>query len=242
MSQTKVSNIESGKLTPTVVDVELIVGALDVSAPEASELLRLVRTANTEWQDDWSSRRRGLDKKQDELARLEAASTEFRYFLLSAITGLLATPEYVRASLADLPGDQSKTIAKKLERQSTLYDPAKSFTFLLTEQAARWPFVPPLAMATQLDRLASLSRIPTVRIGIVPMRGHIPLMPLNTFTLYDRRLATVETDTGVLVLRDYRDVSAYRQAFDRFMAHAVFGDDCRALLAEWSEAFTRQRQ
>ncbi|MEC3996511.1 helix-turn-helix transcriptional regulator [Actinacidiphila sp. DG2A-62] len=242
MSQTKVSNIESGKLTPTVVDVELIVGALDISAPEASELLRLVRTANTEWQDDWSSRRRGLDKKQDELARLEAASTEFRYFLLSAITGLLATPEYVRASLADLPGDQSKTIAKKLERQSTLYDPAKSFTFLLTEQAARWPFVPPLAMATQLDRLASLSRIPTVRIGIVPMRGHIPLMPLNTFTLYDRRLATVETDTGVLVLRDYRDVSAYRQAFDRFVAHAVFGDDCRALLAEWSEAFTRQRQ
>ncbi len=91
MSQTKVSNIESGKLTPTAVDVELIIGALDVSGPEVADILALVRTANTEWQDDWSSRRRGLDKKQNELARLEAASTEFRFFLLSAITGLLAT-------------------------------------------------------------------------------------------------------------------------------------------------------
>lgn len=112
MSQTKVSNIESGKLTPSLVDVELILEALGVDSPVAAEILSLARTANTEWQDHWSSRRRGLDKKQNELARIEAVSTEFRYFLPSMITGLLATPEYVRASISDVPGDQSKAIAK----------------------------------------------------------------------------------------------------------------------------------
>lgn len=242
MSQTKISNIESGKLTPAIVDVELILEALGAEGPLAVEILTLARSANTEWQDHWASRRRGLDKKQNELARLEAASTEFRYFLLSMITGLLATPEYVRASIADVPGDQSKTIAKKLERQTVLLDPEKSFTFLLTEQAVRWPLLPPLAMAMQLDRLASVSRIPNVRLGVIPLTGHMPERPLNTFTLYDRRLATVETGTGALILRDHRDVTAYRQDFERYEQYAVFGDVCRELLSEWSEIFTRQRE
>ncbi|MCF3120820.1 helix-turn-helix transcriptional regulator [Streptomyces arenae] len=242
MSQTKVSNIESGKLTPAVIDVELILEALGIDDPTASQILELVRTANTEWQDHWSSRRRGLDKKQNELSRFETVTTEFRFFLLSAITGLLATPDYVRASIADVPGDQSKTIAKKLERQSILYDPSKSFTFLLTEQAVRWPLLPPLAMAMQLDRLASVSRIPNVRLGVIPLAGRIPEMPLNTFTVYDRRLATVETGTGALILRDHRDVNAYREEFERYESHAVLGDECRALLNDWATIFTRQRE
>ncbi|MEU8959984.1 helix-turn-helix transcriptional regulator [Streptomyces sp. NPDC048518] len=242
MSQTKVSNMESGKLAPAIVDVELILAALGGDDPAASKIRELVRTANTEWQDHWSSRRRGLDKKQNELARIETVTTEFRFFLLSAITGLLATPEYVRASIADAPGDQSKTIAKKLERQGVLYDASKSFTFLLTEQAVRWPLLPPLAMAMQLDRLASVSRIPKVRLGVIPLVGHISEMPLNTFTVYDRRLATVETGTGALILRDHRDVNAYREDFERYESYAVFGDECRELLYEWSGIFTRQRE
>ncbi|MFE9435472.1 helix-turn-helix domain-containing protein [Streptomyces sp. NPDC006640] len=242
MSQTKVSNIESGKLTPALVDVELILDALGAEGSEAEELLTLARSANTEWQDHWSSRRRGLDKKQNELARLEAASTEFRYFLLSMITGLLATPEYVRASIADVPGDQSKTIARKLERQSVLLNTRKSFTFILTEQAVRWPLLPPLAMAMQLDRLVSVSRLPNVRLGVIPLTGHIRETPLNTFTLYDRRLATVETGTGALILRDHRDVTAYREDFERYETYAAFGDACRSLLSEWSDSFTRQHE
>ncbi|MEU6443849.1 helix-turn-helix transcriptional regulator [Streptomyces sp. NPDC047046] len=241
MSQTKVSNIESGKLTPSLLDVEMILEALGVRESMAAQVLSLARTANTEWQDHWSSRRRGLDKKQNELSRLESASTEFRFFLLSMITGLLATPDYVRASIADVPGDQSKTIAKKLERQQVLYDPGKSFTFVLTEQAVRWPLLPPAAMAMQLDRLVSVSRIPGVRLGVIPLSGHLPERPLNTFTVYDRKLATVETGTGALLLRDRRDVLSYLSDFESYERYAVFGDECRELLSEWSVFFTRQR-
>ncbi len=244
MSQTKVSNIESGKLTPSLVDVELILEALGADNPISAEILSLARTANTEWQDHWSSSRRGLDKKQNELARLEAVSTEFRFFLPTMITGLLATPDYVRASLARNSGDMSKTVAKKLERQQILMDSAKFFTFLLTEQAVRWPLASPIAMAMQLDRLASVSRIPNVRLGVIPLRmvGPVVETPLSVFTVYDRRLVQVETHTGALILRDHRDVSAYRDDFDRYESYAVFGDECRELLTEWSMSFTRQRQ
>ncbi|MFE7129569.1 helix-turn-helix domain-containing protein [Streptomyces sp. NPDC057638] len=244
MSQTKISNIESRKLTPDIVDVELILEALHVDRALARDILSLARTANTEWQDDWSSQRRGLDKKQNELSRLEVVTTEFRFFLPTMITGLLATPEYVRASLSRNAGDMSKTIAKKLERQRVLKDSAKRFTFLLTEQAVKWPIVSPGGMSMQLDHLVSLSRIPTVRIGIIPngLAGPVGVNPLSVFTIYDRRLVTVETPTGGVLLRDYRDIAEIREQFDRCEEIAVFGDDCRALLSNWSGIFTRQRE
>lgn len=244
MSQTKISNIEGGKLTPTVLDVELIIEALGMDGPVSEEILGLARTANTEWQDQWASQRRGLDKKQNELARLESLTTEFRFFLPTMITGLLATPDYVRASLAGNSGDMSKIVAKKLERQQVLLDSSKFFTFLLTEQAVRWPLASPIAMAMQLDRLASVSRIPNIRLGVIPLGtvGPIAETPLSVFTVYDRRLVQVETNTGALILRDHRDVNAYRDDFDRYESYAVFGDECRELLSEWSMIFTRQRQ
>lgn len=117
-----------------------------VRAEHVEQMSPATHAADTEWQDVWSQRDRGLDKKQDELAEFERLSTEFRYFLPSMVTGLLATPAYVRASLARSPGDHSKTIAKKLERQAVLHDVSKRFTFLLTEQAVRWPILPVPAM------------------------------------------------------------------------------------------------
>ncbi|MEU9290820.1 helix-turn-helix transcriptional regulator [Streptomyces sp. NPDC048275] len=239
MSQTKISNIEGGKLTPTIVDVELILEAIGTESPVATEILALARTADTEWQDLWASRRRGIDKKQNDLARLESVTTEFRFFLPTMITGLLATPDYVRASLARNPGNMSKTVAKKLERQQILMDPSKFFTFLLTEQAVRWPLASPVVMAMQLDRLASVSRIPNVRLGVIPLGtvGPVAETPLSVFTIYGRRLVQVETHTGALILRDHRDVTAYRDDFERYESYALYGDECREQLAEWANRF-----
>ncbi|MFE4666083.1 DUF5753 domain-containing protein [Streptomyces sp. NPDC056716] len=198
----------------------------------------------TEWQDHWNSRHRGIDEKQNDLARLEVVTTEFRFFLPTMITGLLATPDYIRASLAKHSEDTSKVVAKKLERQQILTNPSKVFTFLLTEQGVRWPLTTPTAMALQLDRLTSVSRIPNVRLGVIPLGtvGPITETPLSVFTVYDRRLVKVETHTGALILRDHEDVSAYREDFARYESYAVYGDECRELLSEWAEIFTRQRE
>ncbi|WP_256252317.1 DUF5753 domain-containing protein [Streptomyces sp. yr375] len=204
---------------------------------ESGKVQALSRTANIEWQDVWSQRRTGLEKKQNELAEFERSSTEFRYFLPSMVTGLLATPEYVRASLAHVPGDQSKAIARKLERQSVLYDTPKSFTFILTEQAVRWPFLPAPAMAVQVDRLVSLSLLPNIQIGVIPLEGHLPISPLNTFTVYDARVATVETHTGAMVFRDHRDISAYLKEFSAYEEHASFGEVARERLSGWAHRF-----
>lgn len=188
---------------------------------------------DTEWQSSWSQQRTGLSRKQNELAEMERASTEFRYLLPSMVTGLLATPEYAAASLAHIPGDHSDAVARKLERQAVLHDTSKRFTFILTEQAVRWPYLPPPAMAAQIDRLAAISQLPAVRLGVIPLVGHMPVAPLNTFTVYDARTATVETSTGVMVFRSSRDVSAYLDEFAVYEGYARFGEEARDRLSAW---------
>ncbi|WP_030408426.1 helix-turn-helix domain-containing protein [Streptomyces albus] len=237
MSQSKISKIETGKITPTLIDVERILRALEAPESLIAEVMALARIANTEWQDARSLRRKGLDKKQNELAQLEKSSTEFRFFLLSMITGLLSTPEYIRASLEHIPGDHSKAIARKLERQAVLYDESKHFTFILTEQAVRFPKVPAAAMAVQIDHLASLSYLPSVRIGVIPTGTYLPGCPLNTFTIYDDRMATVESSTGIMVFRDPRDVTAYLDEFSSYEGQALFEEEAREHLSAWANAY-----
>jgi len=49
MSQAKISRIETGRVLPTVVDVERVLHALDVPAEQAQELLKLVRATNVDF-------------------------------------------------------------------------------------------------------------------------------------------------------------------------------------------------
>ncbi|WP_369374989.1 helix-turn-helix domain-containing protein [Streptomyces sp. cg36] len=237
MSQTKLSSIETGRITPGLVDVELILRALDAPPEMVAEVAAIARLANTEWQGKRASWRRGLEKRQSELAGLEAEAVTLRYFLPAMVTGLLATPEYIRASLGHSPVDISKTVAKKLDRQAVLYDNRKLFTFLLTEQAARWAVVPRAAMAVQIDRLISLSHLPNVRIGVIPLGSAIRRGPMNTFTVYDQRLATVETFTGRIVFRDARDIAEHLEVFGLYERHALFDEDARELLGDWATSY-----
>jgi transcriptional regulator with XRE-family HTH domain len=239
MSQSKVSKIETGKVIPSVVDVERILQALNAPPQVLSDVTALAKLANTEFKDVRSLLRKGLEKRQHELSGMEMVTTEFRFFLPAMITALIGTPEYIRASLADMPGDTSKAIAKKLERQAVLYDTAKNFSFVLTESAVRLPLLSPAVMALQLDRLVSLSHLSNIQLGIIPVTERPPIGPLNTFTVYDERLVTAETFTGAVVMRDPRDVAFHIDLFRRFAAVALFGDDARERLAECAADFRR---
>lgn len=235
MSQSKISRIEGNKTRPSLLDVEQILRGLDASPAIAAEVMALARIAQTEWQDGRTLRRKGLDKKQVQLAGLEASSTTFRYFLLSMITGLLATPEYVRASLAQAPPEQqAKAVGMKLDRQRVLFDRSKQFTFILTEQAVRYPLVPPDELAMQIDRLASLTHQSNIRLGVIPMGVHFTSGALNTFTVYDETLATAELDLGAIVFRDSRDVQDLIRRFIGYEEHALFGEQAREHLAAWA--------
>jgi transcriptional regulator with XRE-family HTH domain len=237
ISQSKISKIETGKALATATDVERILTALGTGQDRTADLVALARLANTEFQSVRASLRRGLHHKQRELAALEAGARHVRFFLPLMITGLLQTPEYARASVANFPGDHPQAVARRLDRQAALYDPARRFTFILTEAAVRWQLCEPRVMAVQMGRLASLSELPNVCLGIIPLDAFVPDGPLNTFTVYDDRIATAETFGGVIMMRDPRDIAYHLELFGFFERYAATGDEARALLASYARRF-----
>lgn len=235
MSQSKVSRIETGRLLPSVVDVEQMLTALGVDRATQNELMVLARVANAEYQDVRASVRRGLHYRQRELAALETTATHMRHFLPALITGLLQTPEYMRAAMntpvEPATGDTAQAVALKLQRQAVLHDQTKYFEFLLTESAIRWQLCEPSIMAVQIDRLVSLSWRPNIRIGVLPLSARVTDGAYHTFVAYDRRLVTIELFTGQLVLRDPKDIEHYRALFDFFDRHTLWDDHARGVLA-----------
>jgi hypothetical protein len=133
--------------------------------------------------------------------------------------------------------DTNPAIALKLERQAVLHDRSRNFEFLLTESAVRWRLCTALVMAAQIDRLVSLSRLPNVHIGLLPLSAHVPDGAYHTFVTYDARLVTVELFTGQLVLRDPKDIDHYHALFDFFATRALWQEDARRFLGELADTF-----
>lgn len=69
MSQSKISRIESGKILPSVVDVERILTALDVPAEAAGELLALARHANVQHTSWRAVAEIGIWRKQEDYSK-----------------------------------------------------------------------------------------------------------------------------------------------------------------------------
>jgi transcriptional regulator with XRE-family HTH domain len=241
MSQSKVSRIETGLALPSVLDVDLMLGAMGVDTDTREDLLALARVANAEYQDIRTSVRRGLHLRQKELATLENNSSRLRFFLPGLITGLLQTPDYMHRALNSpvdpVSADRSRSIAVKIERQAVLRNLHKRFDFLLTESALRWQLCDSEAMAAQLDHLVSVSAFPNVEIGILPQQVLIGDGPLNGFVIYDTRLVTIELFSGQLILRDPRDIEYHCGLFDYFSEHALVGDDARQLTASIADDY-----
>ncbi|WP_350309776.1 helix-turn-helix domain-containing protein [Streptomyces yunnanensis] len=246
MSAGKLSKIETGKALPTVRDVELLLTDLGVSDAAKAEFLEAARMEATEATAWRTLRRMGPWKHQNAISAIEAQTERLRLFQGQLIPGLLQTPEYVSAVFAlppELPDEtKKKTIAARLERQSTLYDSGRSFHFLICEHVLRWRICAPVVMTVQLDRLASLSRLPNVAIGVIPLSDRMPDFPMTCFSLHDDRLVIIETFHSEITTREPGDVQAYAATFERFTSVALYGDALRTMLANIRDDFLREQE
>nr|SBP00146.1 hypothetical protein BN4615_P9662 [Nonomuraea gerenzanensis] len=53
-------------------------------------------------------------------------------------------------------------------------------------------------MRAQLDRLANISTLTNVRLGVVPWSAELPRVPLHGFAVFDGERVVVETYTRLL--------------------------------------------
>jgi transcriptional regulator with XRE-family HTH domain len=239
VGQPTVSKVENGRMVPSLDVLDRLSGALGLdesTAREVRELLAAVAMAADSGQPEDSSAPAGA-AVDDEVRSAQLV----RSFQCVVLPAMLQSAEYARHVFEGAPNatpeSVGRAVAARVERQSVLYEPGRESVFVLTEAVLRtWPGTPALMLA-QLDRLLAVESLSTVRLGVIPWRQPVPVLPRHGFTLCDRRAVVVETFGAERVSVDAVEVASYEEAFGRFERAAVFGGEVRELLLQVMKKF-----
>ncbi|NUV60825.1 helix-turn-helix transcriptional regulator [Streptomyces sp. CAI-85] len=239
VGQPTVSKVENGRMVPSLDVLDRLSRALgldEATALEVRELLAAVEAAAVSDRPEDGEPATGA--AVDEEVRSARLVRSFQCVVLPA---MLQSAEYARhvfeAAPDATPESVGRAVAARVDRQSVLYEPGRESVFVLTEAVLRtWPGTPALMLA-QLDRLLAVESLSTVRLGVVPWRRPVPVLPRHGFTLCDRRAVVVETFGAGLVSTDSAEVTSYEDTFGRFERAAIFGEDVRKLLLQVMQEF-----
>jgi transcriptional regulator with XRE-family HTH domain len=236
LNQATISRIETGNIVPRASTLDKILDALDASRAVRRRLSDHLHSLHSELASWDAVVRSGMRRKQEQVRKIEAESSVLRVFQPAMIPGLLQTADYARQVFQEVGDthtaqDVEEALAARLDRQKVLLDTTKQFQFVITEGALRWWYCPPELMVAQLRHIASLSRLTNVRLGVIPWTTQVPLVPLNSFVIFDDHLVSVETYANELLLRDPADVSLYQRAFEKLDNCAEHGSKARSIVS-----------
>src|SRR4029453_2716518 len=241
ISQSRISRIETGHLVPADDEVDRLADALGADANARGELQDKARAARTSMRSWRLLHGQGFAPHQSGIARMEEAATRMRVFQPNLIPGLLQTAEYARRAieLATTRQDIALGVARRMARQSILYDRAKSFEFLITEGALRWRIAPADVHVGQLNHVASLATLANVSVGIIPWHAQVAAHQSTMFCLFDDASAYVELLNGEVTTEDRNDLAQYAASFTALRQAAVTGENAIAELHRIASELTR---
>jgi transcriptional regulator with XRE-family HTH domain len=233
---TKISKIEHGRSMPSEADIELwcfhcraesqipdLTAAARGIEKMYVELKRLLRT--------------GTARYQQELLDEETRTRHFRIFDLAIIPGALQTPGYATVRLSEfadmvgIPADIEDTVAVRMERGRLLLSGDRLFHFVLGEHSLRAAVADRGVMEDQLRHLVEASRLPRLRLGILPTRAR-HYMTFCGFWIFDDREVQIETYSAAVRIRQPREIALYAKAFEHYSRRAVYGQQARDLISQ----------
>lgn len=245
-TRAKVPKIENGRQMPTEADIQAwteITGTPESTA-ELLAMLAEAQAVHREWRHKLRSGQATLQVEYDELVR-DAA--RIRNFEIMLVPGLLQTPEYARYRALEAvrvhgasPDGVEATITARMKRGEVLYDSSKAFEFIITEAALRYLLCPPAVMIGQFDRLMVTSRMPNVKLGIIPPGVELAIAPMIGYIIVDD-VALAETFTSMETYQG-AEAAKYAEIFDALMAESVTGDDARRLITLAAEELQTNRE
>jgi len=241
--QAKVSKLETGRQTATPDDLKAWAEATGHPAT-AEELLARLQGLETHVRSWRRQLRAGHRPVQDVLTIEYERSTVLHAWQGAMVVGMLQTADYARAiftrfaELQQSPRDVEDAVRARVQRQQLLFQPGRTFHILMWEGALHAAVAPPEVLAAQLDSIATVIGLDTVRLGIVPFGAQLAIPPGNGFWLYDDRLAIVEEWHAELWLNDLETVALYQRVWDTLDSSAVYGTHARRLLARARAHFT----
>jgi transcriptional regulator with XRE-family HTH domain len=233
---TKVSKIEHGHTMPSAADIELWCfhcGA-DNQIPDLTAAARGIEKMYVELK---RLLRSGAAGYQRELLKEEIRTRHFRIFNPAVIPGALQTQEYAATRLTEfadmvgIPADVEDTVAARMERGRLLLSGDRLFHFVLGEHALRAALADRNVMADQLGHLLEVSRLPRLRLGVVPTRVR-HYMTFGGFWIFDNRVVQLETYSAAITVTQPREIAMYAKVFDHYSDRALYGQQAGDLISQ----------
>ena len=178
----------------------------------------------------------GLRQAQEGRHALYERTKGFRSYSSWLVPGLIQTRAYTRAALTairqhrGLPDDVEEALAARMHRQRILNETNRRFAFLIEESVLRSGIGGTEVMAGQLGHLITVSSLPNVSLGIVPMRPDRTRWPAEGFWIFDTDQVNSELVSGYLTITQPREVEMYAQTFAQLAAQAAYGPTARTLI------------
>jgi transcriptional regulator with XRE-family HTH domain len=235
-SQGKVSKMENGATRkPARADVAAWLRATGAGEQATTELLILADEVQAS--QSWATnRRRGMARRQEDIAGLERRSTLIREFQPSAVPGLLQVADYAQRifEIAGVPpADIPETVMGRMNRQNILFNRKIKFEYVLAEPALRWRPGPADAMRFQADRILQLVTLPNISIGVIPFNQEARVLQVGSFVIFDTPDGTYvlrESPHGADLFSEPKIVEIYDALFGRLQDEALTGSAAAKLI------------
>jgi transcriptional regulator with XRE-family HTH domain len=240
-SASKISRIETGRVSVSPRDVRDMLEIYGVSGQERDSLVQLARDSRQKgW---WHAYSDTINPQFATYVGLESAASEIRVYEVSLIPSLLQTEDYARAIITSgmMNGtgeEMERSVALRMARQPALTrdeDPPLLWT-VLDEAALRRRVGGSELMRAQLEHVLELSSLKNVAMQVIPFgAGAHPAMGRPFVILVfpervDPDVVYLEDLTSAFYLEDVDEVDRYNVFFNHLRANALSFDDSAALV------------
>lgn len=241
--QSKVSRVENGRSGIRPDEVEAVLDAYRVAAPETRAALATLAGEGRQrmW---WTPYSDVITQRYASYIALEAEATSMRNFREMLVPGLLQTPEYTRAVTGalqpDSPPDALDALVNvRLARQNATLrraDPLELWA-VLDEAALRRVIGGAGTMAKQLHHLLRVSEEPHITLQVLPFAAGAHAGLMGSFAILrfpvrsDLDVVYTESHTSNIQLERKTDLMTYSRMFDELSSAALDAASSRDLIS-----------
>lgn len=244
-SASKVSRVETARVSVSPRDVRDMLGIYGVAAGQQDALVQLARDSRQKgW---WNAYSDGMNPYLGTYLGMESAASELKVYQVHRIPGLLQTEDYARATFAAYPLASAETVERQVammvERQRQSAGSPPRLRAVLDEATVRREVGGAGVMRAQVEHLLALSEQPHILLQVLPFRAgaylpmDLPFIILGFPDAIDPDIIAVRYPTGVLWIEDTAEVDQYNGFFRYLQAASLPFGQTTDFLAEILKQF-----
>jgi hypothetical protein len=239
-SASKISRVETGRVSVSPRDVRDMLELYNVPAQQRDSLVQLARDSRQKgW---WHAYSDTIHPQFATYVGLESAASEIRVYEVNLLPGLLQTEDYARTIIkaGTMNGSQEdveRRVSLRMARQPALTRAEPPMLWTVVDEAAlRRRVGGTELMRAQLEHVLELSSLKNVAMQVIPFGAGAhpgmgrPFVILGFPERIDTDVVYLEDLTSAFYLEDVEEVDRYNVFFNHLRATALSFEDSAALV------------